>query len=875
MNLTQHEIFSFQTLDQLKESVKELKLKIEFDNDIDVLLEPVTLNGIKLRNRLTVHPMEGADGTPTGSPSELTYRRYKRFAAGGAGLIWMEACAVTPEGRANPRQIWITENNLSDFQRLVEETHKAAETFDKKHKTVLILQLTHSGRYSKPYGKPAPIIAHHSKILDPLMKLGDDYPLISDDELKALEDKYAKAAILAEKAGFDGVDIKSCHRYLLSELLASYTRENSIYGGSFENRTRLLRNAVTKVKDAVKSIFVTARINAYDSMEYPYGFGVDKNDVNTPDLSEIKEIAKFFVSVNSPFLNITIGNPYYNPYVNRPFDLPTIGASTPAENQLVAVERFITVVDEIQNAIPQISIIGGGYTWLRNYFPYVAASNIKNKRVSLVGLGRMSFAYPDFIKDLTEKKELDGTKVCVACSACTQIMRDGGTTGCVPRDGEIYGEIYKKGRMTSEQEIMAMAEKCKNCVDPTCRNLCPAHVNIPGFVRKIADGDFQGAYEILLQNNPFPEICGNVCPSEELCEKGCINRYYNESVHIRHLQRFVSEKARIYDYKVTSPKVDKKINKKVAVIGAGPSGLACAKMLISAGVKVTIFDKNNYPGGVPFDLIPEARIKDQDLTGEIDFRLKDSELMDFKGNKQLSKDFNIDNIFSEGYDAIYIATGLTESLHLDKQYPAGSGVEDAFSFLKRMKKGTNREIPNDVAVIGGGNTAIDAALTAKKFGARDVYVIYRRSFNEMPAWQKERELAMNSGVNFLILTQPIEYIFNNENKLTGIKVVRTKLSDTFDNSGRRKPIDIKGTEHIIDMNLAIEAIGQKISGEALEGLTGIEFTKKGLVKINPDTLQTSRKCVFAGGDIINGGDTVVKAIADGTKAAAEILKSLI
>lgn len=878
-DIKKHEAFNFYSLQEIKDKIKELNLNLNFDDDIKILTAPTTLNGIKLRNRFVILPMEGCDGSPTdGSPLDLTYRRYKRFAAGGAAIIWYEACAVVPEGRANPRQLWINQKSLDNIKRLCEETDKAARTYDSKHKTIKILQLTHSGRYSKPDGFARPIIAHHSKVLDHLHNITTDYPLITDDELKKLEDDYVKAALLAEKAGFDGVDLKSCHRYLLSELLASYTRENSIYGGPFENRVRFLKNTVTKIKDAVNNIFVTTRINAYDCMEYPYGFGVDKNDHLKPDLTEIKEILKFLKSKSAPIVNITIGNPYFNPHIGRPYDIPIVGFTPPAEHPLFAIQRFFDVVKELQLSNPDISIVGAGYTWLRNYFPQVATSNIKNGYANLIGLGRMGFAYPDCVKDLTEKGNIDSQKVCVACSACTQIMRDGGKAGCVPRDGETYSEIYKKGRLASQDNLIKMAKHCMSCVDPTCRNYCPTNIDIPGFITKIAQNDFKKAYDIITQNNPFPEVCGNVCPSEVLCQSGCIRQYYDEPVKIQDLQRIVSEKARINNWNTPLP-ANKK-NKRVAVLGAGPSGLACAKKLTDRGYEVTLMDKNEYSGGVPLDLIPTERVTDESIINEIKFRFAESSLLKFKGRVNISKgsatqDYDLNQIKSEGYDAIYIALGLTEYTKLPTKTKVISGVEDAFNFLKRIKRENNVFVPDRVAVLGAGNTAIDAAMSAKKFGAKDVFIVYRRSFNEIPAWSKEREEALRAGINFLILTQPVNYITDNNGKLIGLKVAATKLSQDTDKSGRRTAIIIPNSEHTLEVDLVIEALGQKISKETKEALSALngqrlEFTQSGLIKVNENSQATSVKGIFAGGDITNGGDTVVRAIAEGVKAAEEI-----
>lgn len=234
--MSQHERFRFKDKEALLDKASGLGVEIGFSDDISILFDRIQVAGKVLPNRFVVHPMEGFDSDAVGTPGELAFRRYGRYAAGGSGLIWFEGTAVIAEGRSNSRQLMISERTVDTFKRLVEETRKAGqETFGTNHDPLLILQLTHSGRYSKPTGKPAPIIAHHSEVLDPLLRLPKDYPLITDEELDNLQETYVVAAALAARAGFDGVDIKACHRYLVSELLASFTREHGKYGGSFEN----------------------------------------------------------------------------------------------------------------------------------------------------------------------------------------------------------------------------------------------------------------------------------------------------------------------------------------------------------------------------------------------------------------------------------------------------------------------------------------------------------------------------------------------------------------------------------------------------------------------------------------------------------------
>jgi len=859
-----HEPFHYHTLDELRASIREAGVALEASDDLSILNQPVDVGGFKLPNRFVVLPMEGCDGTAEGAPDELTFRRYRRFAAGGAGLLWLEATAVVQEGRANPRQIWLHEGTQDAFARLAEETLRAAPA-----RPMMIVQLTHSGRYSRPVRLPAPIIAHRSKYLDPIHKLGPDYPVISDDELERLEDRYVAAALAARRAGFDGVDVKACHRYLVSELHASFTRENSRYGGpAFENRSRFFRNVVTKIRQAAPGLIVTSRMNVYDAMQYPYGFGVSKDDVNQWDLTEPLELVRFLYEGGTRLVNITIGNPYFNPHVNRPFDLPVAGGALPPESPLAGVDRFVQIVRGIQQAFPDMAVIGGGYSWLRHFFPNVAAANVRKGWVTLVGAGRMSFAYPDFPREVAEKGRLDGEKACVACSACTQIMRDGGKSGCVPRDAEIYEPIYKAGRAEALDTIMAMANTCRQCNDPTCVPKCPARVNVPKFIGHIVAGEFRAAYETIRESNLLATVCGYVCPSETLCESGCINEHYSETVPIRHLQRWVSRKAVDEGWAMEPRPSADATGKRVAILGAGPAGVAAAVKLAGFGHTVTLIDRSETPGGMAHDTIPAERMPDPILNRELQAVLASAgENLRWR-RAEINAGFGVEQLLAESFDAVLIAVGLNASTELEGQRPA-LGVVGALEFLAKAKRGQWSGLPgSQVLVIGGGNTAIDAALTAKRGGA-DVSIVYRRSFAEMPAWPAERDEAMRAGVNFLVLTAPLGYAQDAEGKLTGLRVVRTSLGAPGPD-GRRQPRNVPGTEHSIPAGLVVEAIGQKVGGELAAALAGVELDRAGRVRTRPGTQATSRSGVFAAGDIVNGGTTVVRAVAEGIEAAREI-----
>jgi len=250
--MSAHERFRFKTLDDVRRRVDELGLDLEFDEDLSPLAQPIEMDGRTIPNRLIVHPMEGCDGERDGRPGELTIRRYERFARGGAGLLWFEATAIEHAGRANPRQLTITAQTLPYIKEMLDHSlGLAREANGAGFRPFTVLQLTFSGRYAKPDAKRAPVLAHHDGVLDKAMGIPADHPLITDDELDAMQGRWVEAARLAREAGFDAVDIKSCHRYLLSELLASFTRRRSQFGGEYENRTRMIRQTAEKVRNAV------------------------------------------------------------------------------------------------------------------------------------------------------------------------------------------------------------------------------------------------------------------------------------------------------------------------------------------------------------------------------------------------------------------------------------------------------------------------------------------------------------------------------------------------------------------------------------------------------------------------------------------------
>ena len=438
--MARHERFRFRSLSALRDKAAELGAPLPKPGDPAVLLRPLPLGGRTLPNRLVALPMEGADADAGGGPGDLTFRRYRRFAAGGSGVVWFEAAAVVPEGRSNPRQLMLTPGTRDAFKRLVDETRGAAKGPDgRTRNVVLILQLTHAGRFARPEGRPRPLIVHHSPPLDPLHGLPSDHPLLDDEALGRIQDAFVTAARLAAEAGFDGVDVKACHGYLVSELLAARTRGGSRFGGELENRARFLLETAERIAGLRDGFFVTSRLNVSDFVPYPFGFGMSREASGTGDMSEAENIVRRLIGLGAPLLLTSLGIPAYNPFIVRPFDKPVQGAPLPDEHPLEGVARHLRMTGELQKLFGDLPVVGPGTTWLRQYFPAIAAGSVEAGLAALVGWGRGALAYPDFANDLAERGELDPRRVCTTCSLCSRALRDQEPTGCFVRDAEYRG----------------------------------------------------------------------------------------------------------------------------------------------------------------------------------------------------------------------------------------------------------------------------------------------------------------------------------------------------------------------------------------------------------------------------------------------------
>ncbi len=383
----------------------------------------------KIENRVVLQPMEGCDCHMDGSPSELTVEKYVRAARSGAGVVWFEANAVCPEGRTNPGQMMLTKENLPVFQRLLSEMRRIAKD-ECGVNPILILQLTHSGRQSI-----VPMIAYRHPIYEERRPVTNEN-IVTDEYLDTLAEKYVASARLAVEAGFDGVDVKSCHGYLFQELLSAFTREGR-YGTSFENRTKLYLDCVQAVKKVIpEDILLTTRLSVSDMVPKPYGFGTTED--NELDLTEPDMLIERLTKEGIQILNVTVGNPYYNPHVNRPYRK---GGYEPPEPSETGLKRFEVIEKHIKEKFPSLPVVGSGLSYYREDLIEQAQRQLREGTCDLVGFGRMWLAYPDFYRDFTEGR-FDAKKCCLACSKCTELMRNGKISGCAVFN-ETYRVLYK------------------------------------------------------------------------------------------------------------------------------------------------------------------------------------------------------------------------------------------------------------------------------------------------------------------------------------------------------------------------------------------------------------------------------------------------
>ena len=429
----------------------------------------------------------------------------------------------------------------------------------------------------------------------------------------------------------------------------------------------------------------------------------------------------------------------------------------------------------------------------------------------------------------------------------------------------------------TEEQAIDEAKRCLNCRNMPCVSGCPVRIHIPAFIAKVAEGDFEGAYRVISEASSLPAVCGRVCPQETQCESKCVRGIKGESVGIGRLERFVAD----YHMKHSEEKVaePKKNGHRVAVIGSGPASLACAGDLAKRGFDVTVFEALHTPGGVLVYGIPEFRLPKEIVRREID-GLRELGV-DIECNMVIGKILSIDELEERGYEAVFIGTGAGLPKFMNIPGENLPGVLSANEFLTRVNlmkayredSDTPIRRSSRVAVVGGGNVAMDAARCALRLGAKEVSIVYRRSEAELPARREEVEHAKEEGIVFRFLTNPTEILAGEDGTVGALKCVEMELGEA-DASGRRRPVTKEGSDFVIEADTVIMALGTSPNPLIKSTTEGLETQKWGGIVADEHGL-TSRENVYAGGDAVTGAATVILAMGAGKKAAASITKSLL
>jgi 2,4-dienoyl-CoA reductase-like NADH-dependent reductase (Old Yellow Enzyme family) len=455
-------IAQLKNVDAFRARLAELGIDLPIDDEIlsashqSPLAAPIQLGPHRAGNRWCIQPMEGWDANPDGSPSALTLRRWRNFGLSGAKLIWGgEAAAVQPDGRANPHQTLAVRSNragLAALRHTLQQAH--VESVGTVEDLVVGLQLTHSGRFCRPHGaRLQPRIAYHHPLLDEKFQIdpADDSLVWTDDQFERLIDAYVDAAGLAREAGFQFVDVKACHGYLLHESLSARVRPGR-FGGDLDGRSRLLRTIVGRIRDEYPDLSIAVRLSVFDTLPfvtsrdvgrpmdyrqwlpYEYGFGVNQDDPTKIDLREPIELIRQLADMGVMAVNISGGSPYYNPHIQRPAIFPPSDGYQPPEDPLMGVARLIHAARQCKEAVSQLPMVGTGYSYLQEYLPHVAQAVVRLGWTDMAGLGRMVLSYPQLPADTLAGRPVERKRLCRTFSDCTTAPRAGIVSGCFPLD---------------------------------------------------------------------------------------------------------------------------------------------------------------------------------------------------------------------------------------------------------------------------------------------------------------------------------------------------------------------------------------------------------------------------------------------------------
>ena len=570
MEIPAYQPFYLETSDALRTEIARLGLDIPIEENTALLAQPLAIGRRRIPNRFCAQPVAGCDAGADGAPGELTRRRYRRYAEGGFGLIWIESTAAGTVG--NPAQFRLHKGTLDAFRSFVEEVRRAAV-----NDPTIIIQLT-----SGPFAAD-----------------------LSDDEIDRRRDELIHAATLAAQAGFDGIDIQCCHGALAGTLLGTFTRPGK-YGGPFENRTRFLLATLAGIRAQAPGLLLATRLCAFDAGRN--GFGVSASDYRKPDMTEPVRLVQLLHRAGLALLNVTAASPNLRaPTAERAFH-PRSDAENPDEHPLMTLDRQLRLACALREAAPGLPVIGSGFSWLRQFVPHVAAGAIRDGMIDIAGMGRGALAYPDAPAEILARGKMEAGASCMVCFACSVLRAEGEPVGCVIRDSAVYGPVYRGMRRFDPDQLLAGARRCHLCEAAPCIAASPTRTDIPAFIRAFLSGDESKAYEIIRERDPLPELTSRLSPAWLQSEGACIETTLTGApVPILDLQYTIAWRAR--DRGETGARVPQdSTGKRVAIVGGGPCGIAASVRLVESGHTVDLFEHSDRLGGTPERVIPADKL---------------------------------------------------------------------------------------------------------------------------------------------------------------------------------------------------------------------------------------------------------------------------
>jgi NADPH-dependent glutamate synthase beta subunit-like oxidoreductase/2,4-dienoyl-CoA reductase-like NADH-dependent reductase (Old Yellow Enzyme family) len=778
------------------------------------LFSPIRIKGCTFPNRIMATAAVTRLAAEDGHVTDPFKERYKRMAKGGVGAMVVEAAVVLPSRSSFNLRV-SDDRFIPELKAFIEAIRVASSDVRIGLQLIHFLKLARSG--------------WRQKVED-----------LTPEEIKVIPEQFARGALRAQVAGFDFVELHMAHFTMLASFLSLMNKRKDSYGGDFEGRVKLPTEVVIATRESVGD-------------DFPIGIRMNGEEFIKEGNTQLQStrIARRLAHLGIGYISVSAGEKFEDAGTPPPNTPPFAGTGYsgyrmsprwwhPDGVQVYLAEAMRNAVREAGYDLP---IVTAG----KIRTPELGEEILEKGRADIIGMARALLADPDWpIK--SKEGRADEIVKCAACGYCSEADERYEPVTCIE---------WPKGALNAPSPWLLI---------PPCKAACPAGLDIRTYIEFITQGQYEKALRVIEEKIPLPGTVGRVCPRP--CEEKCHRGHLDTPIAINGLKRFVAGSAALNRRENDVIPPEKTKEERVAIIGSGPAGLTTAFHLVKLGYPTTIFEALPVPGGMLTVGIPEYRLPREVVQREIEDIQKRG--VEIRLNRPIGTGkgaLSIDHLWQQGYKAIFIATGAHKSVKLGIPGEEMKGVYDGISLLKNVNLGKKVHLGKTAIILGGGNVAIDAARVARRYGVKEVSILYRRSEEEMPAYREDVEAAKAEGVEIHYLTSPVRMI-DKDGRVTKVECIKTKLGEV-DEGGRRRFEPVKGSEFVVEADTVIPAIGEIPDLSFLDG-EGFHWTETKTIWTDPPTMMTGIKGVFAGGDVVSGPATVIEAIAAGRKAALSI-----